>query len=140
MKAVERECQVAQMAIGALEKALAKDPSILTAVGLSAVDLRGCRERLLDTYFIRLFAEFETGIRDYWKYGLNEESTTRIMDVMESISARQRIVDAYRINAHAARRWRNRLVHEEDAEGEPVALTEGRRYLSRFFAWLPDNW
>ena len=140
MKSVEREYQVAEKARTALEEALTYHSGLLTASGLTAVDLRTYRSKLHDTYFIRLFAEFETGLKDYWKNGLREDPSTRIMDVISSIGAKLRILDAWRINAHAARKWRNRLIHEEDAEGDPVTLTEARRYLGRFFGSLPENW
>jgi hypothetical protein len=140
MKSVEREYGVAEMARAALEEALSQHSGLLTAKGLNVVDLRTYRSKLHDTYFIRLFAEFETGLKDYWKNGLGEDAKTRIMDVITSVGARHRIIDAWRINVHAARKYRNRLVHEEDAEGDPVTLVEARRYLGRFFGYLPDNW
>lgn len=128
------------MAREALEQALLSDPGLLTAGGLTTVDLRTYQRMLHDTYFIRLFAEFETGLRDYWKNGLRRRSEARMMDLINSIHSRHRILDAYVINVHAARRWRNRLVHEEDAEGEPVTLTDARRSFGRFFGFLPDDW
>jgi hypothetical protein len=140
MKSVEREYQVAEMARSALEKALIQHPGLLTAEDLDVGDLRTYKSKLHDTYFIRLFAEFETGLKDYWKNGLGKDPSTRIMDVIASVGARHRIPDAWRINVHAARKYRNRLIHEEDAEGDPVALIEARRYLGRFFGCLPDNW
>ena len=140
MKSVEREYQVAEMARAALEEALTRDSGLLTAGGLTVVDLRTYRSKLHDTYFIRLFAEFETGLKDYWKHGLGKDPGTRIMDVIDSVGAKHRVLEANRINVHAARKWRNRLIHEEDAEGESITLTEARRYLGRFFSSLPDNW
>jgi hypothetical protein len=141
MKAVEREYQVAELAREALEDALARHSGLLTAGRLTVVDLRTYRNKLHDTYFIRLFAEFETGLKDYWKNGLNEDPRTRIMDVIDSVTARHRgIIDAWRINVHAARRYRNHLIHEEDAEAVPVTVTDARRYLGRFFGCLPENW
>ena len=140
MKSVEREYQVAEMARAVLEEALIQDSGLLTAKGLTVVDLRQYRGKLHDTYFIRLFAEFETGLKDYWKNGLGENPGTRIMDVITSVGAKRRILDAWRINVHAARKYRNKLIHEEDAEGNAVTLTEARRYLGRFFGCLPDNW
>ena len=68
MKSVEREYQVAEMARAALEEALSKHSGLLTASGLTVVDLRTYRSKLHDTYFIRLFAEVEN-----WTKGLLEE-------------------------------------------------------------------
>jgi hypothetical protein len=140
MKSIEREYQVAELAIAALEETLTQQSGLLTARGLTVVDLRVYRDKLHGTYLIRLFAEFETGLKDYWKNGLGEDPKTRIMDVITSVGARRRILDAWCINVHAARKYRNRLIHEEDAEGDPVTLTEARRYPGRFFGCLPDDW
>jgi hypothetical protein len=140
MKSVEREYGVAETARAALEEALTQHSGLLTAKGLTVVDLRTYRSKLHDTYFLRLFAEFETGLKDYWKNGLRRDPKTRIMDVINSVGAHHRILDAWRINVHAARKYRNRLIHEEDAEGDPVTLPEARRYLGRFFGYLPDDW
>lgn len=140
MKSVEREYQIAETALAALEEALTQHSGLLTAKGLSVADLRTYRGKLQETYFIRLFAEFETGLKDYWKNGLHEDPQTRIMDVITSVGARHRILDAWRINTHAARKYRNRLIHEEDAESDPMNLTDARRYLGRFFGSLPDDW
>src|SRR5262249_27738470 len=103
-------------------------------------DLHTYRSKLQQTYFIRLFAEFETGLKDYWKNGLNRDPATRIMDVIDSVSAHRQIPDTERINVHAARKYRNRLIHEEDAEADPIPLPKARRYLGKFFGRLPDNW
>src|SRR4051812_14885286 len=101
MKAVEREYGVAEVARKALEDALTQHSGLLTAEGLTVVDLRTYRSKLHDTYFIRLFAEFETGLKDYWKNGLAEEPQIRVMDVINSVKARHRgISDAWRINVH----------------------------------------
>lgn len=140
MKAVEREHRTAELARAALEDALALDSGLLTDSGLTAADLRAWKGKLEDTYFIRLFAEFETGLKDYWKNGLGKDPMIRIMDVINSIGSRHRVLNAYRVNVHAARKYRNRLIHEEDADADPVALIAARRDLGRFFGHLPDDW
>lgn len=140
MKSVEREYGVAEMALAELEVALVKNSALLTAGGLSIADLRAYRAKLQDTYFIRLFAEFETGLKDYWKNGLGEKPQTRIMDVIDSVSSKHSVLDTWRFNAHATRKYRNRLIHEEDADGDEVTLIEARRYLGKFFGCLPDDW
>jgi hypothetical protein len=144
MKAVEREYQVATMSLAVLEEALRKQSDILNLQDLSMADLKNFRNKLEDTYFVRLFAEFESGLRDYWKNGLGkdqeERGNTRVTDVVTSIGARLHILDSFRINAHATRKWRNKLVHDEDAEATQLTLAEGRRNLGRFFGCLPENW
>jgi hypothetical protein len=137
---VEREYFVAERARESLEAALKAHPALLTGIGLNAGDLRAFKSNLLDTYFIRLFAEFETAIKDYWKNGLHEDSGTRIMDVIDSLAARRRVLDAVRVNVHAARRWRNKLVHEDDTDATQVELTSARSSFGKFLGFLPDDW
>jgi hypothetical protein len=88
IKSVERQYFVAERARESLEAALKAHSALLTGIGLNAADLQAFKSNLLDTYFIRLFAEFETAIKDYWKNGLNEDPRTRIMDVIDSLAAR----------------------------------------------------
>ena len=140
MKSVEREYQIAEMARAALEDALVKHSGLLTARGLTVADLRVYRSKLHDTYFIRLFAEFETGLKDYWTNGLENDQKTRIMDVIDSVCSSRHIEDKWRINVHAARKFRNRLIHEDTAEADPVTLNKARGDLGRFFGRLPNDW
>ena len=140
VKSVERQYLVAEQARRALESSLRDQPALLTAEGLRAVDLAAFRSNLLDTYFIRLFAEFETAIKDYWRNGLDENPRVRIMDVIDALASRRKVADATRTNVHAARRWRNKLVHDDDADGTPVELSACRRYFGRFLGFLPDDW
>jgi hypothetical protein len=140
VKSVERQYYVAETARESLEAALRAHPTLLTGIGLDAADLRAFKSNLLDTYFIRLFAEFETAIKDYWKNGLGEDPGTRIMDVIDSLAARRRVLDAVRVNVHAARKWRNMLVHEDDTDATRVELTSARRSFGKFLGFLPDDW
>ena len=140
VKSVERQYFVAEKARESLETALKAHSALLTGIGLSAADLWAFKSNLLDTYFIRLFAEFETAIKDYWKNGLNEDPRTRIMDVIDSLAARRRVLDAVRVNVHAARKWRNKLVHEDDTDAIEVELTSARSSFGRYLGFLPDDW
>jgi len=65
IKAVEREYSSAQSAIIKLSAADARDPSVL-GDDLRPRYLRSAGENLEGTYLIRMFAEFETGVRSFW--------------------------------------------------------------------------
>ncbi len=123
-----------------LENALKAHSALLTGIGLDAADLRAFKSNLLDTYFIRLFAEFETGIKDNWKNGLKEDPRTRIMDVIDSLASSRRVLDSVRLNVHAARKWRNRPVHEDDRDATQVELSSARSSFGKFLGFLPDDW
>jgi hypothetical protein len=140
LRAVEREYQVAAAATEILLEALHRDPTLLVVRRLDQRDLRTFQARLQATYFIRLFAEFETGLRDYWTNGRGKNPSARIFDLIEAIASYRPVVNNIRLKAHDVRKYRNRLVHEEDAEADEVSIETARRYLSRFFGYLPPDW
>jgi hypothetical protein len=140
MGAVEREYRVAVMAGDTLDQALGQDPALLTKSGLGKVDFDSLQTKLEDTFFIRLFAEFETGVKDYWKNGLNRNPETRIFDVIASLASKHKIPDANIIRVHMARKYRNKLVHEEDSEADSMGLSEARKSLCRYFGYLAPDW
>src|SRR5271157_5295877 len=66
IKAVEREYWSARRAVDRLSADVARDPSTL-GEGPSPRDLRSADENLEGTYLVRMFAEFETGVRSFWR-------------------------------------------------------------------------
>jgi len=140
LRAVEREHEVAIVASKALIDHLERNSRLLAAEGLQQADLNMFRGRLEATYVIRLFAEFETGLRDYWKNGLNRDAWIAVRDMIDSLASRHRISDAVRQTVHAVRKYRNALVHEEDAESSIVSLGSARGFLCRFLGFLAPDW
>ena len=99
------------------------------------------QENLELTYLIRMFAEFESGLLDYWKNGLGKRSRPGASALIDSLSSRHKVFPQVRTDAHSVRRYRNRLVHEEDAEDTAsVNLADARNHLCRFFSHLPEDW
>ncbi|GAC1335116.1 MAG: hypothetical protein NVSMB14_02410 [Isosphaeraceae bacterium] len=66
IKAVEREFLAARFAVERLSAAVVRDPRVLGS-GPTPRDLESAVRNLDGTYLIRLFAEFEIGIRSLWK-------------------------------------------------------------------------
>ena len=66
MRAVERESDAAAYAIELLDERLQTDPSSLTARGLERRDADHVKANREATYLVRLFAVFESGLRDAW--------------------------------------------------------------------------
>jgi hypothetical protein len=66
IKAVEREYWTVRRAVDRLAVDVTRDPSTL-GERPSPRDLRSADENLEGTYFVRMFAEFETGVRSFWK-------------------------------------------------------------------------
>ena len=137
IKAVEREYLAAQFAIDWLRIIADRDPKVL-AGKLKLRDLREASERLNGTFIIRLFAEFEAGLRSYWS--TLKGTHPGAQDLLEAIAARRRIGTDTQMNAHAVREYRNSLVHERDEPVPPITMMNTRSSLCRFFSFLPRKW
>jgi hypothetical protein len=65
IKSIERDHLATRLALDRLLHEARRDPTILTG-DLEPQDIVKASGRLETTYLIRLFAEFETGLRLYW--------------------------------------------------------------------------
>src|SRR5437588_22398 len=102
LKVVEREYRVVRVAMDRLTAAAAQDPTILGRE-LRVREIGNASRRLEGTYVVRLFAEFETGLRLFWAATRVAPVPDRVADIVDSIAARQGIADAYRMNTHRVR-------------------------------------
>lgn len=69
--AVAREYLAAKSAAELLEEELQADPNYGWNQGWESRDGAAFNDNLEPTYIIRLYAEFEAGLRDYWANHLN---------------------------------------------------------------------
>ena len=138
IKAVEREHSAVRQAADHFRETTASDPNILRG-DLRHRDVVAASNNLEGTYVIRLFAEFETGARQYWSAIWNTEPRT--VDLLVGLAARCYIPYEQLENTHAVRKYRNSLVHERDDDDiEVVPIPEARSHLCRFFSFLPIHW
>jgi len=138
IKAVEREHSAARLGIGRLREQAGADPSIL-GKGIGIVDVRLAEDRLEGTYLIRLFAEFEAGLRRYWPTARATDPPSRTRDLLDGVASGRKIPEGRLGQAHAVRERRNRLVHETTwAAG--ITLAGARHDLCAFLSYLPDDW
>jgi hypothetical protein len=137
IKEVEREHSAIRLATDRLLGEAQRDPTVLEG-SLRTRDIVHASERLDGTYIIRLFAEFETGLRLFWATRRNTEPPVR--DLVNGVAALCVIPDDDRDSAHAVREYRNTLVHEREDQTEPISLADARSHLCRFFSFLPMNW
>ena len=137
IKSAERELASVQLATSRLLADAEQDPGILRK-NLRIRDVRLAVEHVDATYIVRLFAEFESGLRSWW---LVERATEpRTEDLINGVAARRRIADDLTTDVHSVRDYRNSLVHERDEFSKPIVPDEVRRRLCRFFAFLPLRW
>lgn len=142
IKAVENEYKSVRVAVDRLKRELARDPTILIdeppAASLGAAD-----ENLEGTYFVRLFAEFESALRSYERARRGDSTLkTDASTLIDSIGGRrgQGISDKVRRGAHAVRLVRNHWAHERDAEPRLMTIAGARARLQTFLSWLPAEW
>jgi hypothetical protein len=140
IKAVEREYLVAVTAVNALQAALRKNPSLLKKVLVGLADYRNLLENLQKTFLVRLFAEFETGLREVWVKQAKKKAEVPVRDVITSLGAKQDVPETVRENVHAVRRYRNALVHAGDDKAPSLPLDHARSYLCTFFSRMPETW
>lgn len=101
-------------------------------------DVVNAANDLEGTYLIRLFAEFETGLRLYFE--TRRSTNPPAKDLLDSVTALCGISEEHRDNAHAVREYRNSLVHERVEEPDPISIATARSYLCCFFSKLPNEW
>ena len=113
-------------------------PTVLKG-GVQHRDVVNASKALEGTYIVRLFAEFETGLRQFWETISKTHPKTK--DLLDGLAARCKIGDDQRDHAHLVREYRNSLVHErEDEEVDMIPIAEARGYLCTFFSFLPREW
>jgi hypothetical protein len=138
IKAIEREYWAARIAVDQLSDTAARDPGVLGG-GAKPRDLEAADENLEGTYLIRMFAEFETGVRSYWRT-IRPNARTPVETMLDRVGDRCEIpVDVIR-GAQAVREYRNKLVHDRDQEVEAVTIGDARSHLATYFARLPLEW
>ncbi len=87
---------------------------------------------------MRLFAEFETGARQYWDAEWGTDIKT--YDLFEALTARRGIPDTDLANGHQVREYQNSLVHEREDQPDQLDVAIARKYLCTFFSYLPMEW
>lgn len=140
VKDVELEYLVARAAVGLLWDRLHTDPTALPR-NLKRDDLARTADNLEATYFIRVYAVWEAGLREAWRLALGRDTQPPARDLLDGIGSARRVDGDVLEAAHRVREFRNALVHEQAEEPEgSVTIGDGRRRLTRFFSYLPPDW
>jgi len=141
IKEVEREYKIARIALDRLIVDADHDSSITQ--DLRSRDIRKAVERLEGTYIIRLFAEFETGLRSYWlstKKKKQKQTATHAKLLVDRIGGKHVKENDLISSVHVVRKYRNALIHEREIDAVPVPIPTARAHLCKFFAQLPHDW
>src|SRR5207244_9284194 len=119
IKAVEREYVAMRQAADRFRQAALDDPTILQG-NLRHGEIVVASKNLEGTYVLRLFAEFETGARQFWD--ANWDTEPRTVDLINGLAARCGIPETQRDNTHLVRDYRNSLVHERENKPDDVQI------------------
>ena len=135
LKSVKREFLSTQFATRETLRRVRLDPYVLVD-GVKTVDLVRSAENLEGTYTVRMFSEFETGLRTYWRAARRKRLPSRAKDLIQSIATYCGIPSDWENDTHTVRVYRNYLVHQRDDDIEPISLALSRGYLTRFMSFL----
>jgi len=118
------------------------DPSVAIAAqstGVTAAELRRCARSLELTFVLRLFAEFETILRDFWRNGIGRTTDPEMRQLIESVGRRRNVPPTDLRGAHEIREYRNAIVHDGLRKLRldlPLCL----KAVGRFLRWAPLEW
>ena len=138
IKAVERDYVATHLALEELLLAAQRNPAVLRG-RVEVRHLDQALEGLQATYLIRLFAEFESGLREFWRAS-RRGRIPRTEHLLTGIAAARGVPDEDLLSAHAVRRHRNSLVHDQEEAAATIPLRTARGHLCRFFSRLPPTW
>ena len=140
IKLVEQEFDLVALAVELLSEQVRADPTVLPK-GFQPKDVSRAAGSLSPTYFVRLFAVFEAGLRQFWRDALERDTLPPMRDLLDGVASACNIDHPFLAAAHRVREYRNSLVHESDEEpDEEFTIGEARRHLTRFFSYLPPDW
>jgi len=101
--------------------------------------LQSCAANLQITYLLRLFAEFEGILRDYWANGRRRTTSPRMAQLLDNIAAYRFINSTDLQHAHEIREYRNEVIHNH-LQDPRFDFRICRSRLASFVHWLPLRW
>ncbi|HJT32505.1 MAG TPA: hypothetical protein VJ783_10715 [Pirellulales bacterium] len=138
IRAIEREYWAVRIAVDELTGKVAHDPMVLGA-GPRLRDLTSADDNLEGTYLIRMFAEFETAVRSYWRT-IKPKARPRAEVLLDQLGVRRSAPADIIRGVHSVREFRNQLVHDRQTPIQPVTIKDARHYLATYLARLPIQW
>jgi hypothetical protein len=138
IKAVEREYNIARLAVDRLELHAEDDPRVLPG-DLRFRDIGAASIRLEGTYMVRLFSEFETALRHFLR-AKKLRVPTNAEPLVNKTRDKVGISNDDAKNVHLVRAYRNTLVHDRLEPVPPVSIRTATKYLSTFLSWLQRSW
>jgi hypothetical protein len=145
VKGAERESYVVAAAV-AHYRPVAWAGNARPPTKTSPRDLVAAADQVESTYLIRVWAEFETALRSYYRHVTGNPadhiSTRNRIDWTTGVKQGRAISADVRDDVHEVREYRNFLVHERDDQAPPATVTieEARKRLNTLLHCLPIQW
>lgn len=142
--AVLQEYQAAKTASDLLAAQTTADPSYGHSQGWEPRAGTAFTDNLEATYIIRIYAEFEAALRDYWLTHLKQTTRPKMFQLVNHAIPNQSFSQDVIDSADDVRVFRNFLVHDiEDEAAEGMArfsVSEAKRHLCSYIARLETSW
>jgi hypothetical protein len=140
IKDVEQEFRVGRLAARLLRDHLRVNPVALAAERLRHRDAAKFQANLEQTYLVRLYAEFEAGLREAWRVVYGRTTFPKMEVLIDRVAALRDIPPELIRAVHEVREYRNDVVHDAQDGMTPVPIDQARHRLCAFFSRLPRNW
>jgi hypothetical protein len=144
ISAVEQEYYAALSAAALLREQLNANPNYGVEYGWRQRAGRDFDNNLDGTYVIRMYAEFEAALRDYWKTYRGKDTHPKMVQLVNESIPDQHFPQDSIDNADDVREYRNFLVHDIEDEPPPqmVAFTipEAKKHMCAYIACFNPRW
>jgi len=139
IKQVKDECHTVLKTLKAFIEIAAVQPKVLYENDLSLREIRSLEQGVHDVYFVRMFACFESTLRDCWRKKVRDTKPTT-EQLLSAMAGRFGIPQDTLDFLHEIREYRNHLIHQEAKTPKPFTVDEASPYLNEYLARLPLKW
>jgi hypothetical protein len=139
IKQVTSNYQTALRTVRTLIRLVEQQPELLRNYGLDLIEMRDVADQLHEIYFSRMFACFESSLRDFWraKVKVTKPLTEHLIS---SIAARRGVPQDTLDIVQEIRDFRNSLIHDEHSASRQFTIDEAIPHLNTYLARLPLEW
>ena len=114
-------------------------PELLYDRQLDVTAVRHLKRELHDMYFVRIFACFESSIRDFWRTTVRDTKPVT-EQLINSIAAKRGVPEDDKDTVHEIRGVRNFLIHGDRDPKKRFTIEEASRALNKYLSRLPLRW
>jgi hypothetical protein len=139
IKQAKRSYEAALHTVNVLLELVTLQPKLIFEHELDLNEIRQLKQELHEVYFVRMFASFESSVRDYWRTSVRDTKplTERLLN---SVAGRRGVPEDIVDTVHEIRDFRNCLIHGDHVGETQFTIDEASRILNTYLARLPLQW